>query len=241
MTPETRALIEQLLTIHACAEVPGHVRQKSGAIVSYEACVAIYREIALTKLGRQKIGGDGGGHYKPRPVDFEEYAPLEHNPALMRRYDVKVTLISRWRRETGIKPPEHRIAPRVRRCIIPDGFAEMARQSNDTWLADKFGVARHTVKRWRETLGISATRIVPFKQNTYTTTPIDRPHRDDSRAGQAADYLRRFGPVVRCDHNGRYSERGKFWRRGSTVLFPDDVIERAIRNGWNPDSWRIMA
>jgi hypothetical protein len=51
--------------------------------------------------------------------------------------------------------------------------------------------------------------------------------RDTSPDGEAADYLRRFGPVYRCNSVGRPDIAGKFWRRGSAVLTSAELIERA--------------
>ena len=65
--------------------------------------------------------------------------------------------------------------------------------------------------------------------------------RDTSLVGQAADYLRRFGPVVRCDDKGRYSGNGTHWRRGASILMADEIIERAEANGFDARAWARLA
>lgn len=159
--------------------------------------------------------GDGkhGRLKTPMPADFAEVAPTMLVKELRAHYNAGWRLIARWMAETGAVPKK-----------APPNIPPIES-------------TRHmlTVRR------PSGKRVIAFKQNAYLTGKIDRPHRDDSRAGQAADYLRRFGPVVRCDSTGMYSDRGTHWRRGSVVLGPDEVIERAMRNGWNPDAWRQVA
>lgn len=51
----------------------------------------------------------------------------------------------------------------------------------------------------------------------------------------AADFLRRLGPILRCTEDGALTPAGGFWRRGLHVLSDGDVIDRAIRVGWEPD------
>lgn len=63
-------------------------------------------------------------------------------------------------------------------------------------------------------------------------------HRDDTAAGRAADFLRHYGPLTRCNEQGFYDPKGGCWRRGSAILSASDVMERAHRLGFNPDSWR---
>jgi hypothetical protein len=106
-------------------------------------------------------------------------------------------------------------------------------------LEARYSVGVETIRRWRLECGVPLQprvprqkKLLPFKQNAYTTAPIDRAHRDDSLAGQAADYLRRFGPVIRCNAAGRYDPNGDRWLRGSSLLTADEVIERAEFNGW---------
>lgn len=77
---------------------------------------------------------------------------------------------------------------------------------------------------------------------------LDRKAEDDHRARiaglsavDAADFLRRVAPILRCNPDGSLNPRGTHWRRGSAVLAAEDVIERALAKGWNPDAWRLVA
>lgn len=59
--------------------------------------------------------------------------------------------------------------------------------------------------------------------------------RDCTRAGQAADFLQKNGPIYRCTSKGAPFAKGTFWNRGGRILTDDDVIERAARLGWTPE------
>lgn len=62
---------------------------------------------------------------------------------------------------------------------------------------------------------------------------IDRHHTDVSPPARAAEYLRRFGQVVRCTADGKYHPKGDHWHRGNGIpLTADEIIARAVRNGW---------
>lgn len=62
-----------------------------------------------------------------------------------------------------------------------------------------------------------------------------------SYAGEAAEYLKKYGPVTRCNEAGRFDPKGSMWRRGSTVLTDDEVIERAVAKGFDREAWRKLA
>lgn len=77
------------------------------------------------------------------------------------------------------------------------------------------------------------------KRMPYKAAP-DHVYVDPSEAGQAAEYLRRFGPVVRCNEGGAYDPAGARWRRGSVVLSAAEIVERARHNGWQ-GPWKLVA
>ena len=58
-------------------------------------------------------------------------------------------------------------------------------------------------------------------------------HRSFERAygpeDQAADVLRRYGPVYRCDERGRMDTKGKLWRFGMVICDGEELIARADR------------
>ena len=134
------------------------------------------------------------------------------------------------------------------RTHAPSGFATDAPNMSRRELSEKYSVGGKTVARWLEEEGVRTkpvvrSKIVEAARRARSRPTVrfragaDRPLRDITYAGQAADYLRRFGPVIRCDDRGRFNLKGDHWRRGSTILRPDDVVERARRNGWRPEAW----
>lgn len=129
---------------------------------------------------------------------------------------------------------------------MPDDFRTVAPDLTRGQLGERYDVTRKIIARWLEEADVecqpsdrnrdlSAARSALARKrptfvnrnNAYLTGPVDRPRKDTTRAGQAADYLRRFGPVIRCTPAGRYSETGAHWLRGSTVLNAAEVVERA--------------
>jgi hypothetical protein len=163
--------------------------------------------------------------------------------------------LRRWETLTGVRMKrDDRLRP------MPDDFVEKHATMAIPALAKHYRACKTVIGRWAAEAGVTRklgarltrrtpkpfVRVEPEKPKAPVVlkakfAPVDRLRRDASRAGQAADYLRRFGPVARCDAKGRYAENGTHWRRGSNVLTADEVIERAERNGWQPDAWRLVA
>lgn len=189
------------------------------------------------------------------PADFAEHAyqPIK---VLRARYGVRHETITVWRAAVGVTPQmvrDHQamVSGRIKRNI-PEGFAEYQLGRSVEDVAKHFGMHRNTARRMFAELGIdrqqqyndaraAMKRAKPVKAaaprrpmaSTFTQTGgVERPHIDITPAGQAAEFLRRFGPVVRCNEQGRYDPAGNRWRRGSSLLTADEIIQRAVRNGW---------
>lgn len=104
------------------------------------------------------------------------------------------------------------------------------------------GAAKHyhaslaTVTRWRRELELTPQArmkkgIGQSRQRGFIARPLITV-RDTSIAGQAVDYLRRYGSVYRCDQFGKPDPRGSHWKRNFTILTDDEIIARARRLGW---------
>lgn len=128
---------------------------------------------------------------------------------------------------------------------MPEGFVQAWQTKTLSELAMIFGVPEKWVRRWVAEQGLKRekgwnVRLVPAASKpakivsaigNRQPVPNDRPQRDMSPAGQAADYLRQFGPVYRCDERGIATVGGKFWRRGGSLPLTDaELIERADFN-----------
>ncbi|WP_422057730.1 hypothetical protein [Sphingomonas sp.] len=151
---------------------------------------------------------------------------------------------------------------------LPSDFAEAAATRRVLDLRKHYGVGERTIRRWLAEAGIVRTRACRFggrEMPARDTKPVEqqaiapkratprsvwrqpgpRPlpdARDNSRAGMAAQYLQKFGPVFRCNAEGRLDPRGTHWNRGGrTVLTDDEIMERARSKGWDPDAWMEIA
>lgn len=54
----------------------------------------------------------------------------------------------------------------------------------------------------------------------------------------AADFIRKTAAISRCDAGGGFAIAGSHWRYGSKILTRIEVVELAVRKGWDPDGWR---
>ncbi len=242
LAPTTIALIEELLEKHQCAEIPGIIRKRQSIIVQYCDVLDIYSRIALSKLGRKRLV-QAGHEARLCPPDFVRHASVEFNADLMKRYGVSVGLITRWRKETGIRPPEHRHLQKPRVAApAPDGFALSAAMMTMRELRIRYGAAPTTIQRWLSAAGINCRRAAPGrKPNAYLVAPTNPVNRDMSRVGQAVEFLRHYSSIFRCAPTGRPDPKGSRWNRGGYVLDDAGVIERAEYLGWDADAWRRVA
>ncbi len=121
----------------------------------------------------------------------------------------------------------------------PDDLAAVLRRLGSCGAAKHYKSSLSTVTRWRREIGMSKherARVTrrPAYQG-FKPAPF-RAVRDFSIVGQAADFLRRFGPVSRCGEDGKYPKRGvgQFWNRNGYVLTDDELMAKARRLGWEP-------
>lgn len=170
----------------------------------------------------------------PVPEDFTDHAH-QLSELLEQRYGVGRSTIARWRRAVGM-PGRTEFKAKV----MPENFAAVAPALTLAEARALYGVADELLRRWEATTGVKLRRL--RVTHPAGRLKMDRDNRRDmSRAGLAADYLRRFGPVFRCDQHGKPSEKGTHWARGRYVLTGAEIIDRAERNGWQPDAWRTVA
>lgn len=178
---------------------------------------------------------------RPMPEDFHEVAKGKTINQLQAIYSCGANAVKRWREAVGIPTgapiacKRHQPAKRK----MPDGFALVARNMTMRGLRTHFKASAIQVNRWCDEAGVTPRKAGQWRQ------PGPRPlpdHRDNSRAGLAAQYLQRFGPVVRCNEDGRLNADGTHWLRGGRFILTDDeIIARAERNGWQPDAWKAIA
>jgi len=124
----------------------------------------------------------------------------------------------------------------------PDDFLSVLHRLGSQGAAKHFNASLSTVTRWRREAGMAlherARRGKGATNNPYRNWSKEfrhafaLPQRDVTLPGQAADFLRQFGSVHRCDEKGRPNAKGQFWRRNFSVLSDEEIMSRAARLGW---------
>lgn len=163
---------------------------------------------------------------RPIPDDFAEVAPTLTVGQAVERFKVNVQRLYKWERATGVQCRRaHRESRGGRKPRVP------------------------AARKVREPARKKAVEFVraappPHKVHTARATSLrdHGPQRDMSRAGQAADFLKKYAPVYRCNDVGAQSIGGKFWRYGNSLPLTDaELVERATRKGFDPDAWSRVA
>lgn len=170
----------------------------------------------------------------PMPAGFPELARDKINVELEKHYGVSKHTVVRWRAECGAPHPARALRP------APAHFASAARQHSLAKLETLFGVGPVVVRRWLKEAGVRRRPLTVARVN-YKPAPVIK-HVEGSLAGRAVDEcLQKLGPVYRCTETGRPDKTGIHWNRGGRVLTDDDVIDRAVRNGWSASAWERIA
>lgn len=234
LAPQIVEAIEGFLAKRNLADVPGLIRKHHNVIVSRADVIEIYNRIATTKLGRTMKAAILDS-VSDVPADFAEHAAVENNTALRARYgNVSVNIITRWRNETGVKAPPSPGTPQI---PAPDGFKLIAPTMTMKQLRMHYGRGVDMIGRWLNETGTKPKTL----QYGYRNGPVNTTLRDMTKAGQAADFLKRWCPVYRCDERGRLKGSGSMWRYGDTVVTPAGLIERAEAKGFDPNAWQRLA
>lgn len=167
---------------------------------------------------------------RPCPDDFAALAPTMFKYELRRHYETSGEAINRWLEETGAATKEPG-APR-NKIPVPDDFAEQCARHCKADLVRHYGCSLETVNRWAAESGCkprkfrNVTNIDRMGNPARVRIPLQRTWTAEDIA---ADELRRFGPVYRCDDKGRADQKGRFWRIGFGVLTGEELIARAAR------------
>lgn len=214
----------------------------------------VVRKTLLAAVKRHDLGpwksrgGEQASNYRrDPPADFAEMAAKLSNPQLVKHYACGSVLPARWRKELGLgEGPRLQVGPQRR--AVPDDFKAVAPGKSLRMIAEHYGVSHEMARRFRIEAGMEPNPVgrhvakpVALVTNAYMAAPLNRPVRDGSRAGMAADYLRKFGAVYRCTPMGAADPKGTHWRRGSAILTDAEIVQRAEYNGFDADAWKRVA
>ena len=84
------------------------------------------------------------------------------------------------------------------------------------------------------------TRLSPRLRTQFHTAGVTD-HRAKTTADLAQEFLQKECAVFHCTEDGKPDQKGKFYKRGSRILTPDELIAMATRKGWKPESWKALA
>lgn len=212
------------------------------------ALIGMVRKTLLAAVKRYNLGPwlVLGADRRPAPADFAEMAMKMSNPQLAKHYTCGTCLPARWRKELGLGAgPRMKTGPRKQQ--MPADFATWAPGKSLREIGQHYGMSHEAARRFRTEAGIDAPPVgfqrqpagpLPLGRERFMTAPVNRAVRDGSRAGMAADYLRKFGAVFRCTAMGVADTKGTHWCRGSAILTDAEIVQRAEYNGWQPDAWK---
>ncbi|RSY83137.1 hypothetical protein DAH66_12775 [Sphingomonas koreensis] len=212
-----------------------HHRCACGAPISPKAarCTECAKPIRAAKIR------DRARRKRPVPADFAIVAKGKGIDKICRHYGTGPSVVKRWLQESAVDRGP--LAAHGWACRpAPDGFALSAARMSLAQLAARYEVSKTIITRWVRETGAKPRQQSQFFPSNSHNRPF-QPHRDVSREGQAAAYLQRFGPVFRSDAQGNPNPKGTHWRRSSFVLTTAELIDRAVRNGWDENAWRKIA
>jgi hypothetical protein len=199
---------------------------------------------AGTKAIRRWIKGGTGidqSMINPPPLDFGNMARIMCREELKRHYGRSWQTIGRWFRMSGLTPIKATYKPPHNARPVPNDFRQLAAVMVKTELLAHYKASYETVNRWLNEAGVSAkvwrpqVYIRPTSERSHVPIPSRglgndrRPERAYGPEDRAADVLRRYGPVYRCDERGRMDVKGSLWRFGMVICDGKELQARAAR------------
>lgn len=233
------------------AVAEGMSAAKVGELVGMERR-AVMRLVLKHNLGPWKSHQSSVAlKFRPTPDDFAIHAKTMSIAQLAAHYDASWKTAGRWFKESGVNKAD----VKRRKQPIPAGFAEAALTMSSRELGAKFGFSDNTALRIRRELGIEPPKFkpVPPTGRRPVATAANRALGHSiarlvapslGHGEEAARYLQsnRGGgwTVFRCTETGAQLVRGKFWRVGRAICTDAELMERAVRKGFNPNAWRQL-
>lgn len=192
---------------------------------------------------------------RPMPADFPELGATMSIAQTEQHYGCGGATVFRWREEAGLNG-KMRLKTSPRGATVPADVFERFPGATHAEISAALGIGQSTLKKHLSAMGLSKPRgsasirggelTAGFARHRASSSApslgrmgggtaqmiVEQVQRDMSEAGQAADFLRRLGPVYRCNALGRADFTGSMWRYGNVILSSADLIARAERKGW---------
>lgn len=176
-----------------------------------------------------------GTNCRPVPQDYTQLAPTMGLVALAKHYRTGEKTVHRWAEKTGVHPYVIVLRP------APSDWAELAPTMGLLALTRHYKTNHRIIKRWAKETGIEPKPYVPTPPKPRAPKSVRKVARirpGDFQIARtrvttiyddAANTLRAYAAVYRCNDRGGFDERGKFWRMGNVVMTPSELLERAAR------------
>ena len=192
-----------------------------------------YRCSAQTVMRwRREIDNPPPDRWEP-PADRRELAPSHTLRQLCLKYGVGHSRMGTWLKKLGVSAfdAKHSRPWQFRPC--PDDFAQVALTMSKTALRRHYGTSDDVIARWILHTGVQPLKVVPVPPSVFRMPHNGSPRvqrlKNYDRYDEAADILRKWFAVYRCDERGRLDEKGIFWRVGNIVVDRDELLARAAR------------
>lgn len=165
---------------------------------------------------------------RPVPADFVAVSErCTSRDAVAEHYRVSATLVARWEADAGYRRPSHRAVP------IPADFAAVAPTMTKAHLVRHYRVSETTVCKWIAACGAAPMTMAQWRRALAGVGGCDMAANDQFRAREcheiAANVLRRYAAVFRCDARGKACPGGGYYRVGNAIITPDELLARAER------------
>lgn len=170
------------------------------------------------------------------PSCFVTVAPSMPFRDLLKHYGVGRTKLDNWIKQTGVKPKYVKNSSVLR--PVPDDFIANAPTMTRADGSRLWNTGYEILARWSDETGVKfmtlskqAARSKHFSLAPTGGRGTNFAHvKSASICDMAADEIRRQRFAVhRCDERGLYRESGKFWRVGTVIITPEELLERAER------------
>lgn len=175
------------------------------------------------------------------PHDLATRAQTMSGTELARHYGFSPTAMRKMLKREGVKQAEYTGNALI---PVPDDLAARCAGMTKAELVAHYGRSDWTINRWLDETGLTAKEYV--RPRAKPRAPVyNRPKlryvrqpghsnvatvkRNVTAEDMAADVLRRYGPVYRCDEKGLAAQYGKLWRLGNIIIDGDELIARAAR------------
>ena len=194
----------------------------------------------------------------PRKATRELIEPLASNHTVSemgRILGMSASVIARACEKFGITPKRLKTNDYSQLSVLAETMymAELARHYGVSYGAmcktcHRLGVKpiKQTMEQKREVAqracatARASKPMSPRLRTQFKTSDITN-HRPKYQDDLAAEYLRKFTHVYRCNDRGAPDHKGKFWRYGSTIKTPEELIDRAHAKGLDERKWARVA